>query len=248
MDKDLLKASAQVRTTNRRSFLRWLGGAIVAAGLASCTRGETPPLLTPAFPSPTSFQTGWRWQVRWIGRTPQADPAQWRLTIDGLVASQRELTLDEFRALPSTTFHARMKCVECWSAPADWTGVAGRDVLSLVQAQPEGQFVTLHCLDGYTTTLPVQDLSAERVLFVYAMNGVDLPTEQGYPLRLLAPSKYGYKCAKAIERLEFVDKLVPGYWESRGYDNEGTIQAGIDHPLDLKGQARQISGGEITEY
>ncbi len=237
-----------MRLTTRRSFLKWLGGALAAAGLAGCTQAETSPLLTPAFSRPTSSQAGWRWEVRWYKRKPTVDLVQWRLTIDGLVESSRELTLDEFRALPSTTLYVRMKCVECWSAPADWTGVAGRDVLALVQAQATGQFVTLHCLDGYTTTLSVQDLSAEHVLFAYAMYGQALPTEQGYPLRLIAPAKYGYKCAKAIERLEFVDSLVPGYWESRGYDNDGTIRAGVDHPLDLKGETRTISGGEITEY
>jgi sulfoxide reductase catalytic subunit YedY len=237
-----------VNTTDRRSFLKWLGGALIAAAAAGCTRSPTRSPLTPAVPSLGPTRAGWSWEIRWIGRTPKADPAQWRLTIDGLVDRSRVLTLDEFRALPSTTFHARMKCVECWSAPADWTGVTGRDVLSLVQAQPDGQFVTLHCLDGYTTTLSVQNLSAERVLFVYAMDGQDLPVEHGYPLRLLVPSKYGYKSAKAVERLEFVPELVPGYWETRGYDNEGTIQKGVDHPLDLGKAARPISGGEITEY
>jgi len=50
-----------------------------------------------------------------------------------------------------------------------------------------------------------------------------------------------------LTRLEFVDRRIPGFWESRGYDDEGTIQPGLDHPLDL-GETRRIQGGEITEY
>ena len=52
------------------------------------------------------------------------------------------------------------------------------------------------------------------------MNGVDLPREHGFPLRLVAPGKYGYKWAKWITRIELVDYDEKGYWESRGYPDE----------------------------
>jgi DMSO/TMAO reductase YedYZ molybdopterin-dependent catalytic subunit len=246
MDKDLVPL-------NRRRFLQWLGGGLLlggaaVVGLRGCGLQPSQVPLVPGTTPPAETPRSWSWEIRWIGGTPQPDLATWHLTMDGLVKTARALTMDDIRALPATTLHLRMKCVECWSGPAEWTGVAGRDLLAQVEALPEAAYVTLHALDGYTSTLSIADIVAERVLFVYGMDGQDLPVEQGFPLRLIAPSKYGYKCVKAISRLEFGSQHTLGYWEVRGYDNVGTIQPGFDHPLDLGRTARPIAGGEITEY
>jgi DMSO/TMAO reductase YedYZ molybdopterin-dependent catalytic subunit len=125
--------------------------------------------------------------------------------------------------------------------------VAGRDLLALVEPLDGADFVTLHALDGYTSTLSVAELTNERIIFVYGMDGQDLPSQHGFPLRLIAPAHYGYKCVKAVSRLEFVDSHVRGFWETRGYDNVGIIQPGVDRPLDLEG-TRRIGYGEITDY
>jgi len=237
---------------DRRRFLMWLGGGLLLAGAAALGCGPGPQAttfpLTPGTPLSRVTPTGWRWEIRWIRRPPPVDPQAWRLLIDGLVETSRVLTLDRIKELPATTLRLRMKCVECWSAPADWTGVLGRDLLDLVKPRPEAGYVTLHAIDEYTTNLSLEELRADRVLFVYGMDGVELPAQHGYPLRLIAPSKYGYKSIKGITRLEFVTSRDPGYWEQRGYDNVGTIQPGLDHPLDLGRKAREIQGGEITEY
>lgn len=234
---------------NRRRFLKWAGGGLLLAalGMKACTPRPSATLPPGVRPSAEPTRRIWRWNIRWIRGTPEVDLPSWRLRIDGMVEEPLELTLEELRALPATTLRLRMKCVECWSAPAVWTGVAGRDLLALVRPLAGTRYVTLHALDGYTSTLLLEELTAGRVLFPYAMDGQDLPADNGFPLRLLAPSKYGYKCVKAVTRLEFVDGPVLGYWESRGYSDEGTIRRGVDQPLDL-GETRQIDGGEITEY
>ncbi len=240
---------------DRRRFLRWLGGGILltgaaAVGLPGCGPTPTPTEypLAPSTATPGPTEVSWRWEIRWIRAVPTVDLAAWRLFFDGLIETRRALSIEDIRALPATTLRLRLKCVECWSGPAEWTGVAGSELLSLVKPLPEAGYVTLHALDGYTSTLPLEELTTERVLFAYGMDGQDLPLRQGFPLRLVAPSKYGYKCVKAIERLEFVASHEEGYWEQRGYDNDGTIQPGFDHPLDLGRKARRIQGGEITEY
>jgi sulfoxide reductase catalytic subunit YedY len=238
---------------DRRRFLKRLGGILLggAAILAGCgvrasRAPQSPSPVTGASPGPT--ERAWRWLIRWIRGTPQVDPQEWRLLIDGLVDTRRLFSLDDLRALPQTTLRLRMKCVECWSAPAEWGGVAGRDLLAQVRPLEGAGYVTLHALDGYTSTLSVEELTADRVIFVLDMDDQELPAEHGYPLRLIAPAKYGYKSVKAIERLEFVDSHIEGYWEQRGYSNEGTVQPGLDHPLDLGGSAREIGRGEITDY
>jgi len=61
----------------------------------------------------------------------------------------------------------------------------------------------------------------EDTILAYKMNGVTLPEEQGYPLRLVVPDKVGYKWVKWIVKIELVDYEYEGYWESMGYSNIG---------------------------
>jgi DMSO/TMAO reductase YedYZ molybdopterin-dependent catalytic subunit len=158
-----------------------------------------------------------------------------------------QLTYDEVRALPSVRQRSRMVCVEGWSAPAVWEGFRFSEVLKKVKPQPGADFVTVYAFGGYQDTLSVADLSSDRVLFAWGMDGADLPVQHGYPLRLIVPPQYGYKGPKGIVTLEFAPQMAIGYWEAYGYSAEGTVQPGFDQPLDLGG-TRKIKGGEITEY
>lgn len=232
----------------RRTFLRaTLAFVALLAGCSWPGRGKT---VTPP-PGATGTPRVWQWEVRWIRSRPAAPELEgdrgWRLRIDGLVAEPRELSMADLRALPRAEQRSRMKCVECWSAPAVWRGVSGATLLALAAPRPEAGYVTIHSADGYTSALPVEDLHHHRSLFAYDMDGEELPPDHGFPLRLIVPALYGYKGPKSIQRLEFAERWEKGYWENRGYDNEGVIQPGTDRPLDLDG-VRQIGMGEITDY
>ena len=81
------------------------------------------------------------------------------------------------------------------------------------------------------------------------MNGEPLSDAHGFPLRLIAPSKYGYKNPKAIWEMEYVSEQQAGTWSKIGpYSSDGTILPGTDHPLEYDKEPRRISGGEITDY
>jgi methionine sulfoxide reductase catalytic subunit len=89
-------------------------------------------------------------------------------------------------------------------------------------------------------------LNQDRVLLVHSMNGESLSDAHGFPLRLIVPSKYGYKNPKAILEMEYVAKQQAGTWGKIGpYSSDGTMLPGWDHPLKDNKQARRISGGEI---
>jgi len=79
------------------------------------------------------------------------------------------------------------------------------------------------------------------------MNDRPLPPRNGGPLRLLRPSKYGYKSVKTFVGLEFLDKGGTGYWSNYGYSKDATIEPGTDHALDLKEYKRITKQGE-PEY
>ena len=85
------------------------------------------------------------------------------------------------------------------------------------------------------------------MIFAYEMNDAPLPDEYGAPLRLLMPSKYGYKSVKTILRLDFIEKEGTGYWSLFGYSKDATIQKGTDHALDLKTYKMLTKKGE-PEY
>jgi DMSO/TMAO reductase YedYZ molybdopterin-dependent catalytic subunit len=224
-----------------------VGLGLVAAGTGCAPAVTTTPGPQPGGePTPTTGR-GWTWNIRSIDGVPAVDRASWRLRVDGLVAGPQTLAMSDLKLLPVTEQRSRMKCVECWSAPAVWRGISGKDLMASIGPSPAGSHLRMYAIDGYDTTVPMNVILASRTLFVYGMDGGDLPPEHGAPLRLIVPSMYGYKNCKNIVRLEVTSRSTLGYWERAGYSDDGTIQIGTDHPLDLN-DFRPILGGEITDY
>ncbi len=94
------------------------------------------------------------------------------------------------------------------------------ELRALPKPKPEAKYVMAHCEYGYTTSVPLGVLDGEDNLLCYAWNGEDLTPDHGWPLRLLAPSKYFWKSAKWLRGLEFMERNRLGFWEQRGYHDE----------------------------
>jgi len=188
--------------------------------------------------------------VRYFAPFPAPDPATWKLEVGGLVEIPLSLTLKQILSeFPRKEQNTRMKCVECWSSRALWGGFTYAALEDLVKPRPTASHLRFACADGYEEVLPVSELKREGALFVTHMNGDILPAKYGAPLRMIFPWLYGYKGAKAVTRLEFIDKQGEGYWSAVGpYTVDGNIRPGSDYPIDLNLGPRQIKGGEITEY
>ncbi|MBC8288022.1 MAG: molybdopterin-dependent oxidoreductase [Nitrospinae bacterium] len=170
----------------------------------------------------------------------------WALKISGLCESPTTFTLTELKNLPTQSQSSRLKCVECWSARAEWRGFSIKELEQVVRPHASAQGVVFHCGDEYKEYLSREALNKDRVLLVHSMNGQPLSDAHGFPLRLIAPSKYGYKNPKAILEMEYVAEQQAGTWSKIGpYSPDGTILPGWDHPLEYDKQARRISGGEI---
>lgn len=260
-----------MRTIDRRRFLHLaMGGALLAA-LDACGGTEVaqpaPTIATPsapsalpssppaATPSPTpriqpeellKNQNVPGFYVRYYRPLEPIRRDDWTLAIEGLVRDAQELPYEDVLALPTRTQTSRMKCVECWSAVAEWQGFHLSSLMELVGAQDSASWVHFHCADGYYESMPIRQLLEERAIFVHHMNGEVLPDAYGAPLRLMVPFLYGYKSAKAITRIDFAAEELRGYWPTVGpYTAHGTIRAGRDHPLDLEGSRQIEGGGEI---
>ncbi len=174
------------------------------------------------------------------------DVENWALVVTGLVKKTVGLTYEDLFGLKMQSQVSRLKCVECWSAKATWEGFRIEELIDRVQPDPTAKYVYFQSADSYYESYSLEELKRGRVLFVIRMNGKALSKEHGFPLRLIAPFKYGYKNIKYITRMEFTDSRKRNYWSQNGpYSVDGTIQPGIDHPLDFNKKPLPINGGEV---
>jgi DMSO/TMAO reductase YedYZ molybdopterin-dependent catalytic subunit len=157
-----------------------------------------------------------------VGDVPEFDRATWRLRLYGLVDAPFELTFDELRALPSTQWRGDIHCVTRWSKKAtQWRGVRFADLVARARPLPEATHVLQYADNAYTTNLPLATMMGDDCLVAYEFDGQALEPIHGGPVRMLVPQRYFWKSAKWIKSFEFLDHDEPGFWEKRGYHNEG---------------------------
>ena len=155
----------------------------------------------------------------------QISNSTYRLKIMGLVNKTVEYTYDELvdnfqNYQKVVTLH----CVEGWSVKILWEGFLLEDLLEESGISPEAQVVIFRAYDGYSTSLQIDYLLENDILLGYKMNGLVLPAERGFPLQLVAESRYGYKWIKWITEIELSNDVnYRGYWESRGYPNDPVV-------------------------
>lgn len=100
-------------------------------------------------------------------------------------------------------------------------GIKFLDLAAMVRPTQEARFVIMHCADGYTTNLPIEDCMDENVMLAHELFGEPLPLEHGGPMRMIVPKLYAWKSAKFLRQLIFSPNDEPGFWEVRGYHNRG---------------------------
>lgn len=154
------------------------------------------------------------------GPTPRTSLDRWSFEVRGRVGSPQRWSWEEFRALPREEFTVDIHCVTKWSKlDTRWGGVSV-DAL-LADAAPQGEFLVAFSDGGYTTNLPLADVTGGKAWVVDTYDRAPLPAEHGGPARLLVPHLYFWKSAKWVRGLEIVDRDHPGFWEGVGYHNRG---------------------------
>jgi DMSO/TMAO reductase YedYZ molybdopterin-dependent catalytic subunit len=174
---------------------------------------------------------------------PHVDPRTWKLTVDGRVATELSLDLDALRGLPSHEVVATMECAgngrarlaprpvsQPWLLEAvgtgRWRGVRLRDLLDWTGVAEDAVEVLFTGLDRgvengeeqfFQRSLTVSDARGSDVLLAYELNGVPLPPQHGFPLRLLVPGWYGMTNVKWLTRVTLISEPFTGYQQARGY-------------------------------
>jgi DMSO/TMAO reductase YedYZ molybdopterin-dependent catalytic subunit len=172
-------------------------------------------------------------------RVPQVDPATWSLRVHGQVERPFRLSYDELLALPQVEADITIACVSNevggdLVGNARWLGVPLRTLLDRAGVRPGGTQLLGRSVDGFTAGFPTETaLRVGHAMVAVGMNGEPLPTDHGFPARIVVPGLFGYVSAtKWLSEIELTDASVDGYWIPRGWAKDGPVltQSRIDVP------------------
>ena len=154
------------------------------------------------------------------GPTPHTPLDEWTFSVMGELDEPRTWTWEEFRTLPSETLTKDIHCVTKWSKlDTVWEGVSVDTLLEGVETAAE--YVLAYCDGGYTTNLPLEDVTGGKAWVAFGYDGEALDPEHGGPARLLVPHLYFWKSAKCVRGLTLRAEDEPGFWERYGYHMYG---------------------------
>jgi DMSO/TMAO reductase YedYZ molybdopterin-dependent catalytic subunit len=154
--------------------------------------------------------------------TPKLDLATWTFEVVGLVEQPTTWSWDEIHALPASDYQGDIHCVTTWSKlDVHFAGVSVDTLLAAARPRANASHVLAFSHTGYTTNLPLADVTGGKAWVVWEYEGAPLSPEHGGPARLLVPHLYFWKSAKFVAGLRVLDHDEPGFWERNGYHDRG---------------------------
>jgi DMSO/TMAO reductase YedYZ molybdopterin-dependent catalytic subunit len=187
----------------------------ISRGFTGRRRGTADPSRVP----PGQYVTR-DFPVLSAGPTPRPSLSDWSFTIDGAIESTVSWSWPELMQLPAETITRDIHCVTKWSKlDTTWRGVSLDTLFANVHTQ--AAYLTAWSDGGYTTNVPVADVTDGQAWIAYEYGGRPLEPEHGGPARLLVPHLYFWKSAKWVRGLTLTVADEPGFWEGYGYHNYG---------------------------
>jgi sulfoxide reductase catalytic subunit YedY len=203
--------------------------------------------------------------------TDKGDPARyadaltiepWSVRIDGMVDKPGDYAFDEIMAKMTVEERLyRFRCVEAWSMVVPWNGFELADLLNLAGVQSGAKYVAFETvlrpeempgvaypvLDWpYVEGLRLDEAMHPLTIMATGIYGRDIPNQNGAPLRLIVPWKYGFKSIKSVVRITLTDKEPPTSWNkanAREYGFYSNVNPEVDHPRWSQATERRIGGG-----
>ncbi len=192
-------------------------------------------------------------------------PAKWKIEVSGLIEKPMTLDLDEM--LKSMTVEDRtyrFRCVEAWSMVLPWRGIPLAEVVARAKPKPEAKYIKFvtHVDEKampniknmnyypwpYTEGLTIEEAKHPLALLATGLYGKPLQNQNGAPIRLVVPWKYGFKSIKSIDKIEFVDKAPKSLWQSLASDEYGfyaNVNPDVSHPRWSQARETRIDGSFI---
>ncbi|WP_136441689.1 protein-methionine-sulfoxide reductase catalytic subunit MsrP [Pacificoceanicola onchidii] len=248
---------------NRRQLIAGLGAGTI---LAAAGRANAQEAL-----EPNSFEDITNYCNFYEFGTGKSDPAAnahmlttdpWSVKIDGLVDTPGEYSVADI--LSKMTIEERIyrfRCVEAWSMIVPWNGFELADLLQMAGVKPEAKYVAFETalrpdempgtrfpvLDWpYVEGLRLDEAMHPLTLMASGLYGKPLPNQNGAPLRLVVPWKYGFKSIKSIVRITLTDSEPPTSWNKangREYGFYSNVNPEVDHPRWSQATERPLGGG-----
>jgi DMSO/TMAO reductase YedYZ molybdopterin-dependent catalytic subunit len=150
------------------------------------------------------------------GKPPETDAyqrhlaggfADWRLTVDGLVARPSSFSLRDLKRFPSRSQITHQACEEGWSFIAEWIGVPLSSVLNFVGISAQARYVVYFSFDAFWDSIDMADAWHPQTFLAYGMNGQDMPTGHGAPARMKVARQLGYKSVKYLSHITVTDTM-----------------------------------------
>ncbi len=183
----------------------------------------------------------------------------WKVKIDGLVDKKQELDIDAIlKMAPAEERIYRHRCVEGWSIVVPWVGFSLSELIKRANPTSKANFVEFTTLFDmgqmpgqrtgvlqwpYVEGLRMDEAMHPLALLCFGMYGEELPNQDGAPLRIVVPWKYGFKSAKAIVRIRFTDKQPMNTWNisaPREYGFYSNVNPNVDHPRWSQAKERRL--------
>lgn len=260
-DRDVTEESAFL---NRRQIMAGMAG-VGLAGIAG------PVAAKDSKPEPNSWEDITSYNNFYEFGTGKDDPARnahalttkpWTVKIDGMVEKPGDYAFEDIIARMTVEERLyRFRCVEAWSMVVPWNGFELADLLNLAGVKSGAKYVAFETLYRpeemfgqkypvldwpYVEGLRLDEAMHPLTIMATGIYGKDIPNQNGAPLRLVVPWKYGFKSIKSVVRVTLTDKEPPTSWNianGREYGFYSNVNPNVDHPRWSQATERKIGGG-----
>ncbi|MBL4905843.1 MAG: protein-methionine-sulfoxide reductase catalytic subunit MsrP [Sneathiella sp.] len=187
----------------------------------------------------------------------------WTVKIDGMVDNEMEIGIDDLLArMPLEERVYRHRCVEAWSMVVPWSGFALKELVKLASPTSKAKYLVMQTFEDksvasgqkqfwypwpYTEALTIEEATNDLAFMVTGMYGKPVPKQNGAPLRLAVPWKYGFKQIKSIVRFSFTEERPKTFWEElndKEYGFWANVNPGVPHPRWRQDTERDIGTGK----
>ncbi len=183
-----------------------------------------------------------------VGFTREVNIEQWRVSVKGEVKTPMSLGWRDILNRDAFDQVVTLECIDTLPGGdslgnARWRGISLKALLTEAGADEEiARDVVFRAADGYDDSIPFTRAMQDDVMLAYLMNGEKLPQAHGFPLRLVVPGLYGIKNVKWITEIEVYAGDYKGYWQRKGWTDDGTIK--IFSRIDSPGHYQALTGPE----
>ena len=254
---------------DRRKFLAAIPAALVGArALRAAKLSNVGKSAFSTTEKPNSYEDITHYNNFYEFGTQKDEPARnarnfktspWQVSVEGLVAKPHKFSMEEMMALaPLEERIYRMRCVEAWSIVVPWVGYSLNELLKKVEPTPKAKFVAFESYYNpgqmplgryagidlpYVDGLRLDEAMHPLTLLTVGLYGETLPPQDGAPIRLIVPWKYGFKGVKSIVKIKLVEKQPPCTWNiqnSHEYGFYSNVNPQVDHPRWSQASERRL--------